>query len=36
MFENMILIDINDKYGEDYKKLDKTLVNKYVEPNRNI
>lgn len=31
MLENMILIDINDKYGKNYKKLDKTLVNKYVE-----
>ena len=30
MLENMILVDINDKYKKDYKKLDKNLVNQYI------
>lgn len=31
VLEKMVLIDINDKYVKDYKKLNKILVNKYVE-----
>ena len=30
MLENMILVDINDKYKKDYKKLNKNLVNQYI------
>ena len=30
MLENMILVDINDKYKKDYKKLNKDLVNQYI------
>ena len=26
----MILVDINDKYKKDYKKLNKDLVNQYI------
>ena len=30
MLEKMLLVDINDKYKKDYKKLNKYLVNKYI------
>lgn len=30
MLENMILVDINDKYKKNYKKLNKDLVNQYI------
>ena len=30
MLENMILVDINDKYKKDYKKLNNDLVNQYI------
>ena len=31
MLEKMILVDLNDKYKKDYKKLDRNLVDKYID-----